>query len=388
MEYRELVAAAKKRISEIQPEELDQLDDADVILIDVREPSEYEQGALVSAALVPRGTLEGAISRLVPTRDARIVLYCSVGARSALAAAALADMGYRRVESLAGGFEAWKRAGLPWQRPEPMSTGQMSRYARHIRLPEVGEGGQQRLLRSRVLIVGAGGLGSPAALYLAAAGVGTIGIVDDDHVDATNLQRQILHRLDRVGEAKVESARRTLEALNPDVKVEPYRERLSASNAVRIISNYDVVVDGADNFPTRYLINDASLHTKTPVVHGSIYRFEGQASVFLPYDGPCYRCLFPEPPPPHLAPSCEEGGVLGVLPGVIGSIQGTETIKVLLGIGTSIAGRLVTYDALGGEFAELRIQRDPQCPACGNADAPPAITDYDETCRPSPRPEP
>ena len=284
---------------------------------------------------------------------------------------------------MAGGFDRWKAEGLPWGDPTGLTADQRTRYARHVRLPEVGETGQLKLLGARVLLVGAGGLGSPAALYLAAAGVGTIGIVDDDVVDPSNLQRQVLHSIDRVGMPKVESARETLLALNPDVKVEMHRERLNAANALTIMADYDVVVDGGDNFPTRYLVNDASLHLRVPVVHGSIFRFEGQAAVFTPYEGPCYRCLHPEPPPPELAPSCAEAGVLGVLPGVIGSIQAMETIKVLLGIGDTLSGRLLVYDALEQDFMSVTVKRDPSCPSCSDPDRPPTLVDYDELCRPA-----
>ncbi len=383
MHYRDLVAAAQEQITEVDPATLASRLADGILVVDVREQHEFDQGSIANAVLMPRGTIEGSIATIAPDSDQPIALYCSVGARSALAAQSLEELGYRNVVSLAGGFDAWKQAGHDWVVPDGGLSGeQRSRYARHLRLPEVGVAGQEQLLSSRVLLVGAGGLGSPVALYLAAAGVGTIGIIDDDVVDATNLQRQVVHRLDRVGEAKVESARSTIGALNPDVKVEPYRQRLEAANAVHVISSYDLVVDGADNFPTRYLLNDASLHARVPIVHGSIYRFEGQATVFQPYEGPCYRCLFPEPPPPHLAPSCEEGGVLGVLPGVMGTIQATEAIKLLLGIGSALTGRLLTYDALSGEFDELRFSRDTKCQACANPDDPPVVTDYDDACRP------
>jgi molybdopterin/thiamine biosynthesis adenylyltransferase len=312
--------------------------------------------------------------------DQEVVLYCAVGGRSALAAQTLQQMGYTAVSSLAGGFNRWKNEGLPWRPPESLSPEQRGRYSRHILLPEVGEEGQVKLLESRVLVVGAGGLGSPAALYLAAAGVGTIGIVDFDVVDASNLQRQILHNVDRLGQPKVDSARETLAALNPDVKVVTYNLRLSADNVLDIFAEYDVIVDGGDNFPTRYLINDAALHLKRPVVHGSVFRFEGQVTVFDPYVGPCYRCQFPEPPPPELAPSCAEAGVLGVLTGIIGSIQAIETVKILLDIGDGLAGRLLTYDGLSQEFRTLRVGRDPQCPACADEDQPPQLVEYDVTC--------
>jgi molybdopterin/thiamine biosynthesis adenylyltransferase/rhodanese-related sulfurtransferase len=380
--YRDLVAAARARIDEVAPQQShDRL--TEITVIDVREPDEWHQGAIPGALLLPRGILERDIAGLVADPATELVLYCSSGARSALAAAALLDMGYRNAASLSGGFEAWKTAGLPWGDPGGLTSDQKSRYARHVRLPEVGEAGQLKLLASRALIVGAGGLGSPAALYLAAVGVGTIGVVDDDVVDASNLQRQVLHNIDRLGMAKVDSARETLGALNPDIKVETHRDRLMAANAERIVSGYDIVIDGGDNFPTRYLVNDVSLNTGVPVVHGSIFRFEGQVSVFDPWNGPCYRCLHREPPPPDLAPSCAEAGVLGVIPGVIGSIQAMEAVKVLLGVGETLVGRLLVYDALEQGFASLAVSRDPGCPACGDRDRPPPIIDYDETCRPS-----
>lgn len=380
--YRELVDAAREEISEVTPSQLrDRLEEATVL--DVREADEFEQGAIPGARLLPRGIVERDISAVVPDTSARLVLYCAGGQRSALAAAALKRMGYDDVASLTGGFERWKQEGHPWGDPSGLTADQRSRYARHVRLPEVGEAGQLRLLGARALIVGAGGLGSPAAMYLAAAGVGTIGVVDDDVVDASNLQRQVLHNLERIGMPKVDSARETLLALNPDVKVEMHGERLDSANVLGVMSGYDVVVDGGDNFPTRYLVNDASLHLRVPVVHGSIFRFEGQASVFDPYTGPCYRCLHREPPPPELAPSCAEAGVLGVLPGVIGSIQAMEAIKILLGIGETLAGRLMIYDALDQDFTMLSIERSPECPACADPDRPPALVDYDETCRPA-----
>lgn len=379
--YRDLVAAAKAQISEVTPADVHSRL-AELTILDVRESDEFTQGAIPGAHFISKGVLERDIANLVADTSAELVLYCAGGSRSALAAAALKHMGYENVASMTGGFEAWKTAGLPWGDPTGLTADQKSRYARHTRLPEVGESGQLKLLESRALIVGAGGLGSPAALYLAATGVGTIGVVDDDVVDASNLQRQVLHNVDRVGMAKVDSAVETLGALNPDVKVEPHRDRLNSSNALRILSGYDVIVDGGDNFPTRYLVNDASLHLKVPVVHGSIFRFEGQVSVFDPWDGPCYRCLHREPPPPELAPSCAEAGVLGVLPGVIGSIQALEAIKLLLGIGETLKGRFMVYDALEQEFTVVGIKRDPDCPACGDPSRLPAIVDYDETCRP------
>ncbi|MBT8203637.1 MAG: molybdopterin-synthase adenylyltransferase MoeB, partial [Acidimicrobiia bacterium] len=285
--------------------------------------------------------------------------------------------------SLAGGVERWKREGRRWDTPLTLRPDQRSRYSRHLLLPEVGEEGQGRLLDARVMLVGAGGLGSPAALYLAAAGVGTLGIVDHDVVDVSNLQRQVLHGTDRIGSPKVESARETIRALNPDVEVVAYKERFSADNAVELVSGYDVVIDGADNFPTRYLLNDASLHARTPVVHGSVFRFEGQATVFSPYAGPCYRCLSATPPPAELAPSCAEAGVLGVVPGIIGSIQALEAIKLILHIGEPLIGTLLIFDALDGEFRRLRFNRDPNCPACADESAPPVIVEYDEYCVPA-----
>ena len=379
--YRQMVEAARERVVEISPADLRQTLEQTVI-IDVREPDEYAQGAIPGARLLPRGVLERDIASVVPQSDDRIVLYCAGGPRSILATTALHEMGYTDVESLEGGFERWKSEGHPWGDPGGLTTEQRARYARHVRLPEVGEAGQLELLAAKVLLVGAGGLGSPAAMYLAAAGVGTIGIVDDDLVDTTNLQRQILHNVDRVGMPKVESARETLTDLNPDVKVATYQERLSASNVLAIMKNYDVVIDGGDNFPTRYLVNDAGLNLEIPVVHGSIFRFEGQVSVFEPYRGPCYRCIHPEPPPPELAPSCAEAGVLGVLPGVIGSIQAMEAIKAILHVGDSLAGRILVYDALEQDFMTVNVRRDPACLACGDSENPPAIVDYDDTCRP------
>jgi molybdopterin/thiamine biosynthesis adenylyltransferase/rhodanese-related sulfurtransferase len=381
--YQELVVRAKLEISEIDPAELERRLGGDLVLVDVREADEFEQGAIEGAKLIPRGLLESNVIMQIPDPATEIVLYCAGGARSALAAKTLQDMGYRRVSSMTGGFGRWKAEGRAWRVPVTLTKDQKTRYSRHTLLPEVGEEGQAKLLDSRVLLVGAGGLGSPAALYLAAAGVGSLGIVDFDTVDASNLQRQILHTVDRIGRPKVESARETLQALNPDVKIEPYMERLSADNVLDIMAGYDVVVDGGDNFPTRYLVNDASLHLRVPVVHGAIFRFEGQASVFRPYQGPCYRCLFPQPPPPELAPSCAEAGVLGVLPGIVGSIEAMEAIKLILGIGEPLVGRLLTYDALTQEFRQLKLRRNPSCPACADETMPPAIVEYDQLCTPA-----
>jgi molybdopterin/thiamine biosynthesis adenylyltransferase/rhodanese-related sulfurtransferase len=380
--YREIVERARGGIDEVTPVQvIARLDD--LLVIDVREAEEHQQGAIPGARFLSRGVLERDIATIVTNSETEIVLYCASGSRSVLAAAALKQMGFEHVTSMSGGFDQWKVDGLPWGDPTGLTSDQRTRYARHVRLPEVGESGQLKLLGSRVLLVGVGGLGSPAALYMAAAGVGTIGVIDDDIVDSSNLQRQVLHNIDRVGMSKVESARETLLALNPDVKVETHHERLMAANALSIMAGYDVVVDGGDNFPTRYLVNDASLHLRVPVVHGSIFRFEGQATVFTPYSGPCYRCLYREPPPPELAPSCAEAGVLGVLPGVVGSIQAMETIKLLLEIGDTLSGRLLVYDALEQDFTSVAVSRDPDCPACSDEERLPMLVDYDETCRPA-----
>jgi len=368
-----MLASARETVGEVKPTDLDE---TDVILIDVREPHEVALGSIVGAEKIPRGLLESQVAHL--SRPDPIVTFCAVGERSLLAGVTLQSMGFSNVRSLAGGFTAWQADGRPWEIPSSLSVMSVARYSRHIALPEVGLTGQQKLLDARVAIVGAGGLGSPAALYLAAAGVGTIGIFDADRVDISNLQRQVLHGTDRIDLPKVESAERTITNLNPDVTVEAHQVNIVAANAVELLGGFDIIVDGADNFPTRYLINDVSQHLGIPVVHGSIFRFEGQVAVFDPQDGPCYRCLFPNPPPPELAPNCQEAGVLGVLPGVIGCLQATEAIKLILGIGTPLRGRLLTYDALTQETFQLRIARDPACRSCGSE--PPAIVDYDETC--------
>jgi molybdopterin/thiamine biosynthesis adenylyltransferase/rhodanese-related sulfurtransferase len=351
------------------------------VLIDVREKDEWMEGFIPGAQWIPRGFLELRIEDKVPEKDAAVVLYCAGGTRSALAARSLADLGYTNVSSLEGGFSAWKRAGLNFDRPFIMTQDQNIRYARHTMLPEVGVDGQIKLLKSKVLCLGAGGLGSPASYYLAAAGVGTLGMIDDDVVDASNLQRQILHATDRIGMPKVESAAKTLTGLNPDVKVNQYKTRLTSENVMEILKDYDVIVDGVDNFPTRYLLNDASLKLNKPVVHASIYRFEGQMTTFIPGQG-CYRCLYPSPPPPDMAPSCQEAGVLGVLPGVVGILQATEAVKLILGIGKPLAGRLLMFDALGTKFRELKARRDPNCPTCGDGVDPSKIEliDYEAFC--------
>ncbi len=378
--YPELLAQARTEIPEIDDAQLvDALaTGTPPLIIDVREQSEWDEGIIPGSVHVPRGFLESRIAG-VARPDQPIVLSCAAGHRSLFAAQTLRAMGYTDVTSLAGGFTNWKRNGRPFEVPRRMTDDARRRYARHLSLTEVGEEGQLRLLDSRVLLIGAGGLGSPAALYLAAAGVGTLGLVDDDVVDESNLQRQIIHSTERLGTLKGESAKAAIAALNPDVTVNVHAMRVNRDNVLDLMSQYDVVVDGADNFPTRYLLSDASLMTKTPLVHASILRFEGHASVFTPYEGPCYRCLFPEPPPPDLAPSCGEAGVLGVLCGVMGSIQANEAIKLLLGVGDTLAGRLLVYDALGMTFTELKVRRDPNCPACG-PNATLEFTDYDAWC--------
>jgi len=378
---RDLLNAAKADIREVDPKEVAEHLDHYRIL-DVREPDEYQQGALPGAVHVPRGQLEFSIEGRLPDKSAPIAVYCAGGTRSAFAAKTLQELGYSDVVSVIGGFNKWKDEGLAWESPRTMTADQRNRYQRHLLLPEVGEAGQMKLLDSKVLLLGAGGLGSPAAIYLAAAGVGTIGIIDMDVVDSSNLQRQILHNMDRVGMRKVDSAKMTLTGINPDVKVITYDTRLGADNVLDIIDGYDVIVDGTDNFPTRYLVNDAALLKRVPVVHGSIFRFEGQITVFNPYVGPCYRCMIPEPPPAELAPSCAEAGVLGVLPGIVGSIQAVEAIKLLLELGDPLVGRLLTYDALDQSFRTFKVRRDPTCPACGEHAAPIVIAEYDDLCMP------
>jgi len=349
-------------------------------LLDVREREEYREGHLHGAISLPRGFLEIRVEEAVPDKNTPIIAYCAGGTRSLLAAKQLREMGYSSVISMTGGYTAWKGAGYPWEQDFQFSPEQLNRYSRHVILPEVGEKGQAKLLQSKVLLIGAGGLGSPAAFYLAAAGVGTLGLVDNDVVDMSNLQRQILHTNDRVGVPKVESARQTLTALNPDVNVIGYQERLSSANILDIIKDYDVIVDGCDNFPTRYLVNDACVMTGKPNVHGSIFQFEGQASVFYPHQGPCYRCLFPEPPPPGAAPSCQEAGVLGVLPGLVGTVQAVETLKLVLGIGKPLIGRMVYFDTLSMELRIHKLRKDKNCPVCGPKPTVTKLIDYEEFC--------
>jgi sulfur-carrier protein adenylyltransferase/sulfurtransferase len=349
-------------------------------LLDVREREEYRDGHLEGALSLPRGFLEMRVEEAVPDKNTPLLTYCASGVRSLMAARTLKDMGYEHVVSLAGGYTAWKNAGNRWVADRQFTPAQLTRYARHFTLPDVGETGQAKLMDGRVLCIGAGGLGSPVAFYLAAAGVGTIGIIDHDVVDLSNLQRQILHTTDRVGMPKVESARKTLNALNPEVKVIGFNERLSSENVRRIIKDFDVIVNGCDNFPTRYLINDACVMAKKPLVDGSIYQFEGQATVFYPGRGPCYRCVFPEPPPPGAAPSCAEAGVLGVLPGLVGCVQAVEAMKLILGAGRPLIGRMLHFDTLSGEVRMLKLRRDPDCLVCS---AHPKITeliDYEEFC--------
>jgi sulfur-carrier protein adenylyltransferase/sulfurtransferase len=384
----EPIDLVRSRIEELDPADAsEELASGDAVLVDTREQHEWDEAHLEGATLVPPATVGERIGEVVPDRSRRVVLYCRVGNRSARAADQLeSELGYENVASIAGGIVAWQEAGLPVVEPEGMTAEQRMRYSRHTLLPEVGVEGQLKLLNSRVLLVGAGGLGSPAALYLAGAGIGTLGLVDDDVVDESNLQRQVIHTTERVGVPKTESARLSIEELNPDVEVVEHRTRLGTDNILEIADDYDVIVDGADNFPTRYLLNDASVRLRKPVVSASILAFEGQISTFAPYEGPCYRCLYPTPPPPELAPSCGAAGVLGVMAGVMGLLQANEVIKLVAGIGEPLIGRLLLYDSLATRFTELKVNRDPQCPICG-PDAPeiPAsemgkFPDYDAFC--------
>ncbi len=387
--FREMLAEAKASVHEIDPAGADEhirSGQRGTVVLDVREPDEYEQGAIPDAVHIPRGMLELSVESRIPDKSSRLLVYCAGGVRSALAAKTLRELGYTDVHSVIGGFNRWKDEGRDWSTPRSLTPAQRNRYQRHLLLSEVGEAGQLKLLDSKVLLLGAGGLGSPAALYLAAAGVGTLGIIDMDVVDASNLQRQILHNTERIGDRKVDSAKKTLTAMNPDVDVVTYDVRLGAGNVLDIIDGYDVILDGTDNFPTRYLVNDASLLKRIPVVHGSIFRFEGQVTVFNPYAGPCYRCMIPEPPPAELAPSCSEAGVLGVLPGIVGSLQAIETLKLLLSMGDTLQGRLLAYDALEQTFRTFKVHRDPGCPACGPDAGEIVIAEYDDLCMPHPVP--
>jgi len=374
--YSDMLQSIKASIKQVSLEDLKARMEAgeDITLVDVREKDEWRQGHIPDAVHVPRGFLEMQAASRLPRKDATIVTYCAGGVRSAFAAKVLEDLGYTKVESANPGFNDWKDRGFPTAKPFAFTDAQLNRYSRHLLLPEVGEKGQAALLQGRVLLLGAGGLGSPAALYLAAAGVGTLGIVDGDVVDESNLQRQVLHGRAQVGVAKVQSGAERIADLNPDVNVIPFEERLTSENIDRIFDqDWDVIVDGLDNFPTRYLVNDASVWKDIPVVHGSIFRFDGQVTTFWPGRGPCYRCLYPEPPPAHLAPSCAEAGVLGVLPGVIGTIQATEALKILLGQGEPLVGRLLQYDSLQMKVRTFKLPKDPECVVCGEK---PSITEY------------
>jgi molybdopterin/thiamine biosynthesis adenylyltransferase/rhodanese-related sulfurtransferase len=381
--FQDIMAEARKEVPEVTPQQVNELltnNGKSQVILDVRESDEWRQGHLEGALPLPRGFLEIKVETAIPDKNAPIIAYCAGGVRSLLAAKAMKEMGYQNVSSMSGGYTAWKNGGFKWVQDFQYTPEQLIRYSRHFLLPEVGEDGQAKLLQAKVLMVGAGGLGCPAAYYLAAAGVGTLGIIDNDVVDISNLQRQILHANDRVGMPKVESAKKTLEALNPDVKVIPYQAKLTSENIMDIIKDYDLVVDGCDNFPTRYLVNDACVLAGKPNVHGSIFQFEGQATVFYPGNGPCYRCLYPEPPPAEMAPSCAEAGVLGVLPGLIGVIEALEAIKIILGKGDMLVGRLVHFNTLTMEINTLKLRRDPTCPVCGDKPTIHELIDYEEFC--------
>jgi molybdopterin/thiamine biosynthesis adenylyltransferase/rhodanese-related sulfurtransferase len=370
----ELLRQIKNQIEEVDPAEVNELIDEGVAVVDVREAEEFSAGHIPGAKHVPRSYLESRIEAAVPDRSTPVILYCASGNRSAYGARTLKeDLGYQSVRSMTGGITLWKDRGYEVAVPRALTSEQRERYSRHLLIPEIGVEGQQKLLDAKVLLLGAGGLGSPTALYLAAAGVGTLGIVDDDEVDLSNLQRQVIHTNERIGTPKVDSAEQSIHAINPDVDVVKYKTRLDSSNIVEIIEGWDVIVDGVDNFPTRYLLNDASVRLRIPVVSASILGFDGQLSVFKPYDGPCYRCLFREPPPAELAPSCGANGVLGVLPGTMGMLQATEVIKLVVGIGEPAIGRLLLYDALGATLTEVKVHRDPECPICSRD--PVEITD-------------
>ncbi len=370
----EIIRRIRSQIDELDPSEVKALNGA-AVLLDVRESEEWDAGHLPGAKHVPRGYLESRVEGVIGSdRDQKVVIYCASGQRSALAANTLKDLlGYENVFSMNGGITLWKDRGYDVEVPVSLTKEQRERYSRHLLVPEIGLEGQEKLLNAKVLLLGAGGLGSPTALYLAAAGVGTLGIVDDDDVDLSNLQRQVIHTTDRIGTPKVDSAEISVKAINPDVNVVKYQTRLDASNIMEIIDGYDVIVDGVDNFPTRYLLNDATVRLDIPVVSASILGFDGQLSVFKPHDGPCYRCLYPVPPPAELAPSCGANGVLGVLPGTMGLLQATEVVKLVTGAGEPLIGRLLLYEALGATFTELKVRRDPECPICSRE--PSEITD-------------
>jgi molybdopterin/thiamine biosynthesis adenylyltransferase/rhodanese-related sulfurtransferase len=368
--FADLLREARASVPEVSTGEAELFAERGARLLDVRETSEWDEGHIVGAIHVPKSYIEQRTEAAIPDRDAKVIIYCASGVRSLFTARTLLEMGYTDVGSMRGGFQAWKSEGRSWTAPVVLSREQKQRYSRHLLIPEVGSEGQAKLLDSKVLLIGAGGLGSPAMLYLAAAGVGTLGVVDFDVVDVSNLQRQVVHTTDRVGRKKTESAAETIRALNPDVNVVAHEEMLTDANVDRLIEGYDVVLDGTDTFETRYWLNDAAVRAKIPVVHASVFRFEGQLTVFTPYEGPCYRCLYPTPPPPELAPGCSVAGVLGVVPGVMGLLQATEAIKVLLEIGDPLVGRLLIYDALDASFQELTLRRDPHCPACGDGVLP------------------
>jgi adenylyltransferase/sulfurtransferase len=381
--FQELIADARKDVPEMSAQQVNELlshNGKSHVILDVRESDEWRQGHLEGAVPLPRGFLEIKVETAIPDKQTPIIAYCAGGVRSLLAGKILKEMGYQNVASMTGGYNAWKNGGFKWVQDFQYTPEQLIRYSRHFLLPEVGEEGQAKLLQAKVLMVGAGGLGSPSAYYLAAAGVGTIGIIDNDVVDISNLQRQILHTNDRVGTPKVESAKKTLEGLNPDVKVIPYQAKLTSENIMEILKDYDLVVDGCDNFPTRYLVNDACVLMGKPNVHGSIFQFEGQATVFYPGKGPCYRCLYPEPPPAEMAPSCAEAGVLGVLPGLIGTIEALEAIKIILGKGDTLIGRLLCFNTLTMEINNLKLRRDANCPLCGDHPTIHELIDYEEFC--------
>ncbi len=381
--YSDLLFEVKGAVRQLSLEDLEArlARNEPMTIVDVREKDEWRQGFIPGALHLPRGFLEMQAEAKLPDKSAPIFVYCAAGVRSAFAARTLSELGYSNVTSLNPGFSRWKDNGFPIEKPPELTAAQFDRYSRHLLLPEVGEKGQEKLLGARVLLLGAGGLGAPAALYLAAAGIGKLGIVDNDVVESSNLQRQVIHGTDRVGTSKVLSAKKTIENLNPDVQVHVFDERLDSTNIDRIFDHgRDVIVDGLDNFPTRYLVNDASVWKNIPVVHGSIFRFDGQVTTFWPHKGPCYRCLYPEPPPAHLAPSCAEAGVLGILPGVVGTIQATEAIKLVLGVGEPLVGRLLTYDSLKMQFRTLKLRRDKDCPVCGDAPTITEYVDYQQFC--------